>query len=296
MLIIFCDSVIDRKAVEPMYEAEWQAAKTAGHSTALISHEALVDEDNPRKATALVKAKAEKTPALYRGWMMRPEAYQLIYKALLNKNIELINDPSQYRHGHHFPESYPLIEAFTPKSRCLSNEATFDPEQLYQAVWQFGDAPLIIKDYVKSLKHYWEEACFIPSAADRLKAKGVIQKFLELVGDEINEGLVIREFVPLKQLTQHSKSGMPLAVEYRAFFYQGKLMSVYPYWEEGEYDEEIQVPEPFLEVAKTIQSNFFTMDIAQKEDGEWIIIELGDAQVAGLPDRAEPEVFYDLLK
>jgi hypothetical protein len=31
----------------------------------------------------------------------------------------------------------------------------------------FGDAPLVLKDYVKSQKHAWDEACFIPSASDR---------------------------------------------------------------------------------------------------------------------------------
>lgn len=295
MLIIFCDSVIDRKAVEPIYEEEFRAAKAAGHQTFLISHEALIDEENPHKATVFIRTQASNTPALYRGWMMRPAAYKQFYQALLGKNIELINDPSQYKHCHYFPESYPLIKDFTPRSVSLSANDTHDPNRLFHEIWQFGDSPLIIKDYVKSLKHYWDEACYISSAADREQVKAVVGKFLELTGDSLNEGLVIREFVPLKQLTKHSKSGMPLAVEYRVFFYQGNLLAVYPYWEEGEYEEEIVVPQKFVTVAKTIQSNFFTMDIAQNKMGQWIIIELGDGQVAGLPDRAIPDAFYKLL-
>ena len=50
------------------------------------------------------------------------------------------------------------------------------------------------------------------------------------------------------------------------------------------------------EVAKTIESNFFTMDIAKKENGEWIIMELGDGQVSGLPDNADTDIFYCNLK
>jgi len=34
------------------------------------------------------------------------------------------------------------------------------------------------------------------------------------------------------------------------------------------------------EVASQIDSNFFTIDIAEKEDGKWMIIETGDGQVS----------------
>ncbi|MEK3873410.1 MULTISPECIES: ATP-grasp domain-containing protein [unclassified Paenibacillus] len=40
----------------------------------------------------------------------------------------------------------------------------------------------------------------------------------------------------------------------------------------------------FLEIAKQIRSNFFTMDIAKTEAGGWIVIEVGDGQVSGLPE------------
>ncbi len=38
------------------------------------------------------------------------------------------------------------------------------------------------------------------------------------------------------------------------------------------------------------------MDIAQKKDGNWIIIELGDGKVAGLQDNADRMEFYRNLK
>ncbi len=37
------------------------------------------------------------------------------------------------------------------------------------------------------------------------------------------------------------------------------------------------------------------MDVAQRTDGTWIIVELGDGQVAGLPECAEASGFYRLL-
>ena len=44
-----------------------------------------------------------------------------------------------------------------------------------------------------------------------------------------------------------------------------------------------------------IKSRFFTMDIAKKKDEDWMIVELGDAQVAGLPERTKVEDFYRAL-
>ena len=41
--------------------------------------------------------------------------------------------------------------------------------------------------------------------------------------------------------------------------------------------------------------DFFTMDIAERADGSWMIIELGDGQVAGLPERLLPVDFYRAL-
>jgi hypothetical protein len=34
------------------------------------------------------------------------------------------------------------------------------------------------------------------------------------------------------------------------------------------------------------------MDVARRRGGEWIVVELGDGQVAGLPERADVEGFY----
>ena len=48
----------------------------------------------------------------------------------------------------------------------------------------------------------------------------------------------------------------------------------------------------FTEVAAAVQSRFFTMDMAKRRDGEWMIVELGDAQVAGLPENADVNGFY----
>jgi hypothetical protein len=159
----------------------------------------------------------------------------------------------------------------------------------------FGDAPVIVKDYVKSQKHYWKEACFIPSARDAAAVERVVSRFIELQDGTLTGGLVFREFVELEALTSHSKSGMPLTKEFRRFFLDGTPLFTAQYWEEGEYGDALPPEQLFASVAKRVKSRFFTMDVAQRTNGEWIIMELGDAQVAGIPERVSPTDFYRTL-
>lgn len=291
MRIIYCDSVVDPKMIEPDYEAERKAAHKAGFQSSLISFEEL-EEGNLRKALRFVHPVEQEELAVYRGWMMRPEQYEQLYQGLLQKNIRLINDPHAYKHCHHLPESYEKIKSKTPETVWTNS----DTENIKKALLGFGAVPLIVKDYVKSEKHHWEEACFIPDASSTEAALAVVNKFLELRGSFLNEGLVFRRFEELTFLTEHSKSAMPLTKEFRTFFVNQNLMQVFKYWEEGDYGETQAELTPFLEMAASVESNFFTMDIAQKKDGEWIIMELGDGQVAGLPPHADTQAFYNRLK
>ena len=80
------------------------------------------------------------------------------------------------------------------------------------------------------------------------------------------------------------------------FFCNKKLVGIYDYWEEGEYKLSKPNTKEFEEIAKMVGSNFFSMDIARQKNGELIIIELGDGQVAGLPEKADRNEFYKLIK
>ena len=167
-----------------------------------------------------------------------------------------------------------------------------DFDAVRQALAPFRHAPLDVKDYVKSQKHYWTEACFIPAADDPAAVERVVKRFLELQGEDLNEGLVFREFVPLKIVGEHPKSRLPLAAEFRTFWLDGELILAHRYW--GDLTS-FSAPLPLDElkaIVSRIPSRFFTVDVAFRDDGEWTIVELGDGQVAGLPapDLA-PEFF-----
>ncbi|WP_124980485.1 ATP-grasp domain-containing protein [Nonlabens xiamenensis] len=292
MRIIYCDSVFDNKIIEPNYEEEKNSALNAGFDFSLINFEELID-GNIATSFRFVKEPENKELGVYRGWMLTPNQYQNLYDGLLKKNIELINSPAEYKHCHYLPNSYQKIESKTPKSNWTTE---LDVDSILKLTKEFGDRPIILKDFVKSEKHNWKDACFIPKASDFDKVKSIVDKFIVLRGDSLNEGLVFRQFVELEFLAVHSKSGMPITKEFRIFFANKRIVKVFDYWDEGEYGETKPELDDFFEIAQNIDSNFFTMDIAKKKDGDWIIMELGDGQVAGLPDNADRNEFYNNLK
>lgn len=298
MNILFCDNPFDNKAVDPDYTDEYIAAKENGFINHLFSYEGLTKDKDAGFATRSIKHSNILQRIIYRGWMLKPHQYALLYNALFAKNYQLVNTPAEYQHCHYLPDSYKFIGDHTPKTIWLPVEnQQVNYDHVYKGIETFGDAPLIVKDFVKSQKHYWDTACFIPSATDKNKVRSVIEKFIALQDTDLNEGLVIREFVALNDLTIHSKSGMPLKQEYRLFFLNKQLLGCYNYWEEGEYSSDEQPPlELFRNIALKVESNFFSMDIAKTKKGEWIIIELGDGQVAGLPDSVDKFQFYELAR
>jgi hypothetical protein len=123
----------------------------------------------------------------------------------------------------------------------------------------------------------------------------VVGRFLELQGEDLDEGLVFREFVEFAPIGVHPKSGMPLTEEYRIFWLEGTPVSWSPYWEGAVYGDTGPPVERFSGVAAAVQSRFFTMDLARRRDGEWMIVELGDGQVSGLPGGSDIDQFYRAL-
>ncbi len=293
MRIIFCDNLIDKK-VDPDFEEEYWAATEQGFTISLLNFEGL-DNQNILKATSRIKGNDTLELAIYRGWMIQPDKYKFLFEHLLSKNIKLVNTPKEYETCHYLPSSYKYIEGLTPRTNWMVMDEPIDFEKVFKLTDVFQEEAIIVKDFVKSLKHNWKEACFIPNASDRDAVRKVVSRFLELQGSYLNKGLVFRKFEELEFLTNHSKSKMPLTKEFRLFFLYGELIEVFNYWDEGDYGNTRPDLDKFKEVGKTIKSNFFAMDIAQKKDGSWIIMELGDGQVSGLPDNADKTSFYKTL-
>jgi hypothetical protein len=295
MRFIFCADPLSPTVPDTMYATEVAAVAQADVAFDLIDFERLVHDHNPRAATRRVQAADQPELAIYRGWMLRPDQYAQLYDVLQAKGLHLINTPAAYRHCHYLPESYPIIQAATPKTVWLPYDANVSLDRVMASLTPFGDQPVIVKDYVKSRKHEWHEACYIPAANDRAVVERVVNRFVELQANDLNEGLVFREYVPFQPIGSHTKSGMPLMMEFRCFVLDGTVVATSTYWDEGVYTELAPPADLFADILPQVQSRFFTMDIAQLTDGTWMIVELGDAQVAGLPEVLDTTLFYRTL-
>jgi hypothetical protein len=293
MLIASCRDPLEPSRPDRAFESEVAAVERLGLRYVLIDHEALTRDEEPGRVVRRVPEHDEPALAAYRGWMMTPDQYRVLYDALSSKCIRLINEPQQYSHAHHLPENYPVIRGHTPRSVWLTGDLGI--ERILEVLAPFGDAPVIVKDFVKSRKHEWAEACFIPSAADRAAVERVVGRFLDLQGDGLNEGLVFREFVEFEPVGIHTRSGMPLTEEYRVFWVDGVPVFWTPYWAEGDYRASEPPIEDFAGVAAAVRSRFFTMDLARRRDGGWMIVEVGDGQVSGLPKESDADGFYEAL-
>lgn len=296
MKLMFCSDPLNLNVPDPSYGDEVSAATSLGIEYGLFSDEALIRNHSLVMAVRGATKRTESELIIYRGWMLKPSEYKNLYDALARRNLILINDPFAYAHCHYLPESYSVIEDHTAKSVWLKTGPEVSFDTVMMLLRPFGASPIIVKDFVKSRKHEWNEACYIPSASNREAVERVVCRFLELQDNDLNEGLVFREFIEFEPLATHSKSGMPLTKEFRVFFLDGKPIYCTAYWQEGDYAGIVPPIERFISVAQAVKSRFFTMDIAKRLDGEWMIVELGDAQVAGLPETADVVQFYEALQ
>jgi hypothetical protein len=292
MPVIYCSDPMDRSAVDEPYRSEHSAATRVGLRTALFNYEALVNEGDVERSIHRVPVETDPEPAVYRGWMLRSSLYSRLHDALLRREVRLINDPAAYSYCHELVGWYRDFADITPRTAVLPLSGPPDFAAIREALRPFSGAAIILKDYVKSQKHYWNEACFIPSAADDATVERVTRRFLELQGDSFVGGLVYRQFIELEPIGFHPKSGMPLTLEYRIFYFDGRPMYSMPYWETADYKDARPPLDRFSEPASRVKSRFFTMDVAKAKNGDWILVELGDGQVAGLPEHANCDAFY----
>jgi len=282
---LFCNHVLYPKKVDEDYLEEYQEA-SVHHNCSLLSF-----EDLEAGKLTLAGSKIEGL-TIYRGWMMKPEMYKRLYDLLLEQNIMLVNTPEEYERYHTLPGWYKDFEDKTAYSVWTNGT---EADILIQKS-RLMTKSCIVKDFVKSRKHEWESACFIPDIRDTDRATNVIKTFVSRQGDSLTGGLVLREYLHLKKIGTHEKSGMPLSEEYRVFVLGGSVLTIDGYWN---HEEKLNLSEDeyrwIEEIASEIKSSFVTIDLARKEDGKLVVMELGDGQVSGLQEISAKEFYSKIV-
>lgn len=293
MKILFpCHELEGLKKVDDAYLEEHHAAKLQGHDCYLFDHDKFV---RGSLSTNLPESEEEKS-ILLRGWMLSVSEYEDLYNMLKNDfGYVLINTPEQYKNCHHFPESYDYTKEHTSKAifiKAQGDSKEWDAEVLQSISDFFGDKDFLMKDFVKSAKDY-PELFRMPAGISGEDLLDKVNKFVEHRGKLFSEGLVFKEFVDLKRDTEDKLN------EWRIFFYENRMVSASPNSNQSDWLNEY--PGEFIDsvvkdIAFQIDSNFFTIDVSQKEDGSWMIIETGDGQVSGLSPNQNCLEFYTSIE
>lgn len=176
-----------------------------------------------------------------------------------------------------FDRYYPVLSELTPKSLILNSV-----EECETVEEKLG-YPVFVRGAVKSNKVQGWEAC----VANNLEELSKIAHFVLKRPSRSRGKIIVRELASLRRTGEPSWS-FPVTREYRLFVHQQEILAFSFYWdeysdpEELTNDEETKIKNLALEAAFLLEVPFLTVDVGQLDNGEWIIIEVGDAQCAGL--------------
>lgn len=243
--------------IEETFLAESEAIREVGFGISTLSIEDLEQRNLKIRPSIPVSSMV-----VYRGWMLNAEAYKCLEQSILSKGCKLLTNFETYLSCHHIPNWYPRISDLTPQTRFFTVKDNLEVE-----LRSLGWSSFFIKDYVKSLKTSVGSLISDPTAIAKVLSE------MEKYRGNIEGGISVREGEPIIQ-----------ASEQRYFVVDGKV-----------YGDTKQPPKIALECAQRIESRFFSIDVAEREDGILRVIEIGDGQVSDTVGWS-PKRFAEVLK
>ncbi|MET9263872.1 ATP-grasp domain-containing protein [Amycolatopsis sp. NPDC004079] len=279
MMLLVPSDVLRPRHPDAHFAAEASAARASGIEVALVDHDALATSAGARQAVCRVPAGDD---AVYRGWMLRSEQYAAFANALAQRDVTLRTTAGHYRRAHELPGWYSSLAAVTPRSVWTvgDDRAAFD-----RARSDLGPGPAVLRDYVKSMKHYWTEAAFIPELSDAEKAWAVANRFRELRAEDMVGGFVLRGF---ENFTSY---------EVRTWWVDGRCQLIGPH---PDNPDDAAVADPDLSLVRPLVAElglpFVTVDLFLRADDRWRVVEIGDGQVSDRPHAITPEAMITMLQ
>ena len=278
--ILFPSDYFDITKIDETYMPEFQeGCKIPELNIAFYNHDKFIYED---KLEFYPKIKEiDKGVCICRTWMLKQYEYEKLYDKLLPHDIKLINSPEEYIRMHLFPLIYPEIEKHTPKTIFFDDIKNINIDLINASFTRF-----MIKDYVKSVKeHDFPKYFETPVTYDELKIQ--VEKFIELRGSLFTGGIVFKKYVNLKKYGSVTN-------EYRVFYLNGEIITISI--NSNQPDNCPYVPQSFADKFKNLPSNYYTVDFAELDNGDFTILETGDGQVSGLSPNQYIFKYYDEIR
>lgn len=214
--------------------------------------------------------------------------YKDLSEALHCVRSSLINSLREYSWIANF-EYYETVQEYTPKTYFSLYELKLD---------ETYSGPYVVKGLTNSKKYNWNTEMF----AKDYEAAFKVTKKLNSDGLVGTQQLIYRQYVPLKTY-EVGINGVRFTNEWRFFFYKNRMLSYGYYWSSAS-DETLKkatIDEDGINFAKSIANRvceyakFFVLDVAETEQGKWILIEINDASMSGISEN-NPHTLYSNLK
>ncbi|MET8630366.1 ATP-grasp domain-containing protein [Kitasatospora sp. NPDC004669] len=291
--IIFPTDPLNPRRPDPHFTWEARTLRELGGEHHLVDHDALLAG---HAEEAVRRVPRDSGPLWYRGWMLSSARYAEFAAALTARGGNLLTSAPGYTAAHELPGWYGAFEGATPPSVWIpsTGAAAPGPEELAAAAARLGGSgPAIVKDYVKSRKHEWHEACYVPELADLAAVGRVVGRFIELQGEFLTGGVVLRRYEEFERSDggpDHASGGSDgangtggRAVEARVWWLDGRPILIGPHPDAPHQEVEPDLTDvPAL--VRRLGCRFVTTDLASRADGSgWRVVEVGDGQVSDLP-------------
>ena len=216
-------------------------------------------------------------PAVWFGFIPPQPVYRAVYEVAARCGLRLLNDPDQHRTVFELDNAYPYLEDLTPKTVVVRS-----PDEV-EAAHDALPLPWFVRGAMLSNKKKGREACVAETLAD---ARRIVAELLD--NAHLSRGRVLlRELLALRTAPIHGYA-LPAGREYRVFVHRGEVMGHGFYWPylldfaTLQPEEEHEVLDLARRAAARLPTPWVSLDIAQTEDGRWVLLETGDPQFSGL--------------
>tara|TARA_Y100000034_G_scaffold103692_1_gene129521 strand:- start:1049 stop:1969 length:921 start_codon:yes stop_codon:yes gene_type:complete len=210
--------------------------------------------------------------------------YKELQTDLELNGCKLINSYEQHKYIANF-DWYADMRAVTPVTWF---EDTFS--------FATYEGPFVIKGKTNSRKHQWNTLMYAETRQDAIHIAA------ELNADPHigSQGVIFRKYVPLRTF-EIGINDLPFTNEWRFFFFKDTLLTYGYYWSQAKHVDIAEMSEEGILFARRCaecichRCEFFALDIAERAEGGWTLIEVNDAQMSGLSE-CNSDVFYGTLK
>lgn len=301
MKIFFSSRSDNKSKVDEAFEEEYVEALRAGFRVSLVNLDDIKEsaDEAAKKKILIPNGGSLRTPrstGCYRGHPINSKYYTGFSWHLSKRGYSSLTKTVSYKGCLLFPESYSFLQRYaTPRSwwTNLGPNQEINMRTIIETVKPFGNRSIVVRDYAATREHEWDTASLIPDASNHEDVERVVRDLCQKQGEDLEGGLVFREFVELDDDGNHDKE-CPTPCEFRIFSYQGSLLSAIPLRNTDLCVNKEAIPlKQFAGIVNAVPSRFFTIDIARRQDGTWMIMGLGDGQVSPIPPGKSIRSFYE---